>query len=83
MPTKPKAPCRVCSALTPCPHRLPPGKRLYDNPRWKKLSRVMRQRQPWCSWCGATNDLTLDHIKAGSLEEGVQVLCRQCNGKKG
>jgi 5-methylcytosine-specific restriction endonuclease McrA len=37
--------------------------------------------------CGHTvetkRDLTVDHIKARSLEQGVRVICRSCNSSKG
>lgn len=51
---------------------------------WQRLSRLARERQPWCSWCGATEDLTGDHLRwpAESLDD-VQVLCRSCNSRKG
>lgn len=41
-----------------------------------------------CVRCGATNDLTLDHIYPWSLggpdtEDNLRVLCRPCNSSKG
>lgn len=41
-----------------------------------------------CRTCGATHDLTIDHIVAekfgGTLDpENLQVLCRSCNSRKG
>lgn len=41
-----------------------------------------------CVTCGATDDLTLDHIYPWSLggpdvEENLRVLCRPCNSRKG
>lgn len=39
---------------------------------WRATSRTARRRQPWCSICGTTDDLTLDH-------EHAQVECRSCN----
>jgi 5-methylcytosine-specific restriction endonuclease McrA len=37
--------------------------------------------------CGHTvttpRDLTLDHVKARSLEQGTRVVCRSCNASKG
>lgn len=38
--------------------------------------------QPWCSWCGATEDLCGDHIDNEHPELGYMVLCRSCNSKK-
>lgn len=57
--------------------------------RWKRLSKRLRQLQPWCSACGATADLTVDHRVP--LEDGgdpydldnLDVLCRPCNSRKG
>jgi len=39
---------------------------------WRATSRRARKAQPWCSLCGTTADLTLDH-------EHGQVECRSCN----
>lgn len=45
--------------------------------------------QPFCSTCGATDDLTIDHITPLHLGgdpyaiTNLQVLCRACNGRKG
>lgn len=50
---------------------------------WQELSEAARQAFPFCAECGSTDDLTTDHIQARSLEAGVQVLCRSCNGRKG
>lgn len=41
-----------------------------------------------CTACGATEDLTLDHIHPWSLggpdtEDNLRVLCRSCNASKG
>ena len=57
---------------------------------WTKLSKRARLAQPFCLWCGTTEDLTTDHIVAlanGGKRTGltladVQILCRPCNSKK-
>lgn len=41
-----------------------------------------------CKRCGATDDLTIDHIKPESkggkaTDDNLQTLCRSCNSKKG
>ena len=59
----------------------------YDS-MWRDLSRRMRAAQPWCSKCGSTKDLTLDHIiplaRGGTNDQSnAQVLCRKCNSIKG
>lgn len=55
----------------------------YDD-AWRKLSQRARELQPWCSTCGATEDLTADHLQwpARTLKH-VDVLCRTCNARKG
>jgi 5-methylcytosine-specific restriction enzyme A len=65
------------------------SQRGYDY-RWRKLSERARRLQPWCSWCGATDDLTTDHrvpLAAGGTRRptlaDVLVLCRPCNSRKG
>lgn len=39
---------------------------------WDRVSRQARRAQPWCSVCGATEKLSLDH-------ERGQVECVSCN----
>lgn len=67
------------------PERVKPSatKRGYDE-AWSKLSKRARELQPWCSSCGATEDLTGDHLRwpAKTLRD-VDVLCRGCNARKG
>jgi 5-methylcytosine-specific restriction protein A len=59
---------------------------------WRRLSLRARREQPWCSHCGTSDDLTLDHSPEAWVAhiEGrtitpdmVQVLCRSCNARKG
>ena len=78
--------CEVCARVKER-NRIRREQRGYDA-AWRKLSRLMRANQPWCSKCGSTRDLTLDHII--SLANGgtnspanAQVLCRKCNSSKG
>jgi 5-methylcytosine-specific restriction enzyme A len=55
---------------------------------WQRLATLARRLQPWCSICGATQDLTTDHVNPatrgmrGLTLADVQVLCRRCNGSK-
>lgn len=67
----------------PEPAKLSRRERGYDE-AWTKLSKRARELQPWCSACGATDDLTGDHLRwpARTLKD-VDVLCRSCNAKKG
>ena len=89
---KPRRQCLECGRptdATRCPvHRLPdrrpsPAQRGYDA-AWRKLSTLARSVQPWCSDCGATSDLTADHLTwpAKSLAD-VDVVCRACNSRRG
>lgn len=59
---------------------------------WPRLSKRARRIQPWCSDCGATEDLTADHSaeawrrhaagKPIRLED-IDVVCRRCNTARG
>ena len=62
------------------------AQRGYDY-QWRMISKALRQEQPWCSSCGKTSDLTVDHIEPlvdGGLtvRSNLQVLCRSCNSAK-
>ena len=90
--------CLECGELSDGPrcdeHKLTqkPRKRtkFRSNPtRWKKLSARLRRMQPWCSSCGASDDLTVDHIIPYSERPdlayditNLDVLCRRCNSAK-
>lgn len=64
--------------------------------RWRKVCATVRERDgETCQECGATEDLTVDHIipvstfTTADLAAGRQydldnlrVLCRSCNGRK-
>ena len=62
------------------------GRRGYDA-EWRRLSKEARERQPWCTFCGATENLTGDHIdptkRTDLTLDDVQVLCQPCNTAKG
>lgn len=82
--------CRLALAAEQERHRdrPSPSRRGYGS-RWAGLSRRARRQQPWCSRCGATDDLTADHVTplaAGGPRlprvDGVDVLCRACNSAK-
>ena len=69
--------------------RLSHPQRIRRGRRWQAVARQQIQRQPWCSRCGATSDLTADHIVAMALggdpydPRNLDTLCRSCNSKKG
>lgn len=55
--------------------------------QWQKAVRAAITAHPWCSRCGATTDLTGDHITPKSrggqpTADNIQVLCRPCNSRK-
>lgn len=59
------------------------------SPAWKEASARVRLLQPWCTLCGATEQLQADHIKPKSrfpelaLEpSNLQTLCWPCNRSK-
>lgn len=58
--------------------------------RWKNASRRARAAQPFCLDCGATDQLTVDHIlpfrerpDLAYAQDNLAVLCRPCNARKG
>lgn len=53
----------------------------YDH-AWQRISKQARTEQPWCSRCGDTEDLTVDHVIPGTTAGGIMVLCRSCNSRK-
>ena len=59
------------------------ARRPWYSTEWRRLSKAARQSQPWCTQCGATDDLTVDHVVPRSLDGWVVVLCRSCNSSKG
>lgn len=93
-------PCITCGEPSPgtyCPGCRPAdirvrkvkGQAAYD-PVWRKLSQRARRLQPWCEDCGATEDLTADHVlpKLDYPElvhaiENLAVRCRSCNSRRG
>lgn len=55
---------------------------------WNEIRRRVLADQPWCSYCQATADLTVDHrvplaLGGTSTYANAQTLCRKCNSMKG
>lgn len=80
-----------CDAHRPKPPPKSPRHYGYDA-AWDRLSKRARRMQPWCSDCGAVDDLTADHrpeaweAKAAGRSitlAMVDVLCRSCNTRRG
>lgn len=91
-------PCLTCGRAAPgsyCDTCAPEAKRAAGRRRaprdqslyggeWPAIRRAALAAQPWCSVPGCDGtDLTVDHVTAGTLADGVQVLCRGCNAIKG
>ncbi|GAB4582177.1 HNH endonuclease [Nocardia sp. IFM 10818] len=83
---------RWCEQHKPVVHHTDSGTnhRGPDRRRWERLSAKLRKLQPWCTACGATTNLTVDHIQPLNLRPdlafdlgNLQVLCRKCNSAKG
>lgn len=95
-------PCIECGELAEAErcgeHKLKGGKHLltdaergYDN-AWRKLSERARRLQPFCSDCGATEDLQCDHTPQAWARQAagkpirikdVDVVCGPCNRARG
>jgi 5-methylcytosine-specific restriction protein A len=93
----PRQPCLDCGAPATGP-RCPVHTRRRDANRgtttqrgygssWQRVAKAAIARQPWCSDCGATEDLTADHVvmrvEGGSGDPAnVEVCCRPCNTRR-
>lgn len=71
--------------------KLPAAQRGYDA-AWTRLSKRARRLQPFCTDCGATEDLQADHTPEAWARKAagkplrladVQVLCGPCNRAAG
>lgn len=89
------APSSYCDQHTPAAwsHREGSARGRGYSTAWDKLSRRARRLQPFCSDCGATDDLQLDHtehtwqrIEAGKvvrIKDTGGVVCGPCNVARG
>lgn len=95
---RPLTPCLTCGAPARGPRcpthdrdRQPKRAqylRIHQSPAWRRLSKATIQAQPWCTYCGSTDDLTADLVVplelGGSIDEtNVVTACRPCNSKRG
>lgn len=49
---------------------------------WDDISKWMRERIPYCEFCGSTNDLQVHHIDANPsncIDNNLIVLCKSCH----
>jgi len=102
MPMKPCLDCGKVSRGSRCPeHERQRLDRIQAQRRWERGTRKQRgydedwyrrvraaiKAQPWCTYCGATTDLTGDHAiplsRGGSPDQTPIVACRRCNARKG
>ena len=77
--------CAPCSAIRKAEQPTTAQKGLGS--RWQIAAREQIRREPICEWCGATKDLTADHVVpralGGTIEDGLRTLCRRCNSSRG
>lgn len=94
-------PCHRCGDPIPtgsyCPDCHPGDTKISSRTRgydtaWTKLSRRARKLQPFCSDCGATNDLQADHSPQAWERhaqgrpirlQDIDVVCGPCNRTRG
>lgn len=57
---------------------------------WREQAARVKERDGYqCQACGATDDLTVDHITPHAIDSGARAdhelvtLCRSCNSRKG
>lgn len=76
-------------ANQPRPRHHQPNRAWRSTARWRHLRALIVEAQPWCTTCGSTTDLTVDHTTpvhhGGAIYDPInlQVLCRPCNSRKG
>jgi 5-methylcytosine-specific restriction endonuclease McrA len=51
--------------------------------QWSQTRRNILITQWRCTRCGTYSNLQVDHVKARSLEGGLDVLCATCHANKG
>lgn len=72
--------------LNEYPNKRKEASRYIQNPKVRE--RILQKYNNKCMWCGATDNLTIDHINPVKLggdnsDKNLQVLCRSCNSCKG
>ncbi len=80
-----------CAEHTPTRDRATAEARGYDT-AWRNLSRRARRLSPLCEDCGATENLSVDHLPSAWQRKAagkvirladVAVVCRACNNRRG
>ena len=64
-----------------------PVEPVYHSAEWHRARARTLRDHPWCEWCNATTQLSVDHIvplSAGGGHEpaNLRVLCLSCHGKR-
>lgn len=68
------------------------NRRPYMQRSWRRLSKMARDRQPFCSDCGSPYNLTADHSPEAWRRhdrglairlEDIDVVCARCNAERG
>lgn len=86
MPVERWNPAEKDKAPYPAPHQR--ARNQFENKKARLTAQVFERDGKVCAACGATENLTLDHIEplaAGGTNdlENLQVLCQPCNSRKG
>ncbi len=85
------SPRSYCAEHQPDAHVLTRQQRGYDS-RWDRLSRKARRLQPFCTDCGAVEDLQADHSPEAWRRHAagkpirlvdIDVVCGPCNRTRG
>lgn len=83
--------CEQHTLTTPCAPKAPPDSRGYDQ-AWRNLSKRARRLQPFCSDCGAVEDLQADHTPEAWARKAegksirlvdIDIVCGPCNRDRG
>lgn len=84
-----RRPCLTCgepSQDSYCPAHREPKKTnpIHGTQRWRRLSKRLRRMQPFCTECGSTERLQVDHIDGdptNNVLENLRVLCEPCHAR--
>lgn len=77
--------CADCPTIITTGHRCPTCQRAYRaryQGAWPATSRAAIARSPVCIDCGATTDLTAEHLEPDKYDPDPPVLCRPCNSRR-
>jgi hypothetical protein len=72
--------CHACAGVYERERQV--GRRALYTSSYRRRAVATIARQPWCSWCDKTTDLTADHVITGDPVSPLRVLCRGCNAAR-